>query len=682
MQSVTVQGTEESLEEIPSVGKTGAKLEDIPISIQVIERSLVNAQGGLALKDAIRNSSGVVQGGTDGFGFGDRLQIRGMEARIYNDGFSDGDERNGIPHSLNGVERVEVLEGPGSSLFGSGPPGGTINVVHFTPSPAFGYGGTVQTGSFGLISGAGYITGTTGVTGLNYRLDGLAQHEDGFRSLTSADYELRPVLGWTKGKSLLTFVIDARELRATPDPVGLPYLNGSPITSVSREAKYSTPFSYGDQSLVRSTTSHMWQARPFVTVTNRFSYMYRNLPILRNGDGSSVSGTALISRQLRRQHDILSDYDYEAEPVWTFRTGGVRHSLLTGFEIQHQNDVSNRSTVDLENITNIFDPVIPETSTAGLVFLRDAAHSGFLDELTATYYGLYATDQIDLTQRLKLRVGGRQDWWHTQLAPQVFAPGRILQGTELIEPPNVYKRDDSPFSWNVGAVYRILPGVSPFFGVAHSNLVNFTSEATQNGVQAPESGMQYEAGVKVSTLADHLVVSAAGFDVKRNNVFTLVGDVPVFNDQKTDGGEGNVQVLVGSRWRITANGTGQHAALTDNPSNPAATGKRPVGVPQYIFNLWTTYDLKLGGLSGLTVGGGATSRDRVYGNVLNTLFIPSYTTLDAVLTYTAQSWSGSLGFRNLTDTRYFAAANGAGGFVGEPLSVFFALRRNFGGRHD
>jgi iron complex outermembrane recepter protein len=194
--------------------------------------------------------------------------------------------------------------------------------------------------------------------------------------------------------------------------------------------------------------------------------------------------------------------------------------------------------------------------------------------------------------------------------------------------------------------------------------------------------MQYEAGVKVSTLEDHLVVTAAAFDVKRNNVFTLVGDVPVFNDQKTDGGEGNVQVLVGSRWRITANGTGQHAALTDNPSNPAATGKRPVGVPQYIFNLWTTYDLKLGGFNGLTVGGGVTSRDRMYGNVLNTLFIPSYTTLDAVLTYTAQSWSGSLGFRNLTDTRYFTAANGAGGFVGEPLSVFFALRRNFRGGHD
>ena len=130
----------ETLEQAPTVGKTGTILEDIPQSISVISHELSDLQGDLELRDTVRNASGVIQGGTDGFGFADRFQIRGLEARIYNDGFSDGDERNGIPHSLNGVERVEVLEGPGSSLFGSGPPGGTINLVHYTPSPGTGAG--------------------------------------------------------------------------------------------------------------------------------------------------------------------------------------------------------------------------------------------------------------------------------------------------------------------------------------------------------------------------------------------------------------------------------------------------------------------------------------------------------------------------------------------------------------
>ncbi len=682
-QSVMVQADEASLEQVPTVGKTGTKIEDIPSSIQVIDRTLTNEQGDLELTDVVRNSSGVTQGGgTDGFGFGDRFQIRGLEARIYNDGFSDGDERNGIPHSLNGVERVEVLEGPGSSLFGSGPPGGTINVVHYGPSETRSFGGNFQAGSYDLYSGNAFITGATGVQGLNYRVDGMAQHEDGFRSLKSADYELRPELGWTEGRHALLFSVDGRDLQATPDVSGLIYVNGQPITGVSRETKFSTPFSFANQTLGRGIVSDVWSVKPFVTVTNRFSYMYRNLAVLRNGDSGTVTGIVFSGRQLRQQHDTLNDYDYELEPVWNFRTGRVRHTLLTGFEAQHQGIVSNRSTADLQNITNIYDPVIPETSTAGLVFLRDATHSGFLDDLSATYLGWYATDQMDLTQKLKLRVGGREDRWHTRLAPQVFVPGRILTGTELIEPPNVYTRDDSPFSWNVGAVYRLLPNVSPYFGVARSNLVNFTSEATQNGIQAPESGLQYEAGIKLAALNDHLLVTGAAFDVKRNNVFTLVGDVPVFNDQNTQGGEANVQLLIGQSWKIFANGTGQHAWLTDNPSNPAATGKVPVGVPQRIFNLWTSYDLKSEGVPGLTLAGGVTNRDRMFGSLLDTEFIPSYTTLDAVVSYSADKWNGSLGFRNLTDTRYFIAANGAGGFVGNSRSFFVSVRRTFGSRSE
>jgi iron complex outermembrane recepter protein len=408
-QSITVQGDGERFEQVPAVGKTGTMLQDIPQSIVVISHQLSDSQGDLVLQDTVRNASGVIQGGTDGFGFADRFQIRALEARIYNDGFSYGDERNGIPHSLNGVERVEILEGPGSSLFGSGPPGGTINLVHYTPSPSFGGGAQFQTGSFGLYSGSAYLMGPAGVHGLDYRIDSLTQRKDGFRALSGSDYELRPVLGFTTSNNVLLLVGDGRYLQATPDPAGLIYYNHTPIAVVPRETKYSTPFGFGNQSIGRFTGSDVWQAKPFVTVNNRLSYMYRNLSILRNGDGGSIVGSSFTGRQLRNQHDVVNDLDYEGEPVWSFRTGSVHHTLLTGVEIQHQTVVANRSTADLNNIVNIFAPIVPETSTAGLVFLRDAKHSGFLDQLHATYEGLYATDQVELTSRWKLRIGGRQD---------------------------------------------------------------------------------------------------------------------------------------------------------------------------------------------------------------------------------------------------------------------------------
>ncbi|QMV19957.1 TonB-dependent receptor [Granulicella sp. 5B5] len=677
-QSIAVQGDADALEQVPTVGKTGTMLEDIPQSVVVIGHQLSDSQGDLELAETVRNASGVIQGGTDGFGFGDRFQIRGLEARIYNDGFSDGDERNGIPHSLNGVERVEILEGPGSSLFGSGPPGGTINLVHYTPSPRFGAGAQFQAGSFGLYSGSAYLTGATGVHGLDYRIDSLMQHKDGYRALTAGDYEIRPVVGFTASHNVLLFAGDGRYLQATPDPAGLIYYNHTPITVVPRETKYSTPFGFGDQSLGRFTASDVWQATPLVTVNNRFSYMYRNLSILRNGDGGSVVGSALTGRQLRNQQDVLNDFDYEGEPVWSFRTGSVHHTLLTGVEVQHQVDVSNRSTADLQSIANIFAPVIPETSRAGLSFLRDAAHSGFLDHLNASYEGLYATDQIDVTPRWKLRVGGREDFWQTTLAPQIFVPGRSLGNGVLIEPPSTYSRNDTPFSWNVGTVYRVLPGVSTFFGVAHSNLVNFSSEATQNGVEAPENGTQYEAGVKVAVLNDRVQMTAAAFHVMRNNVFSLVSDIPVFNDQLTQGGEGTVELVLNRRWKLTANGTGMHASLTDNPSNPAATGRRPQGVPNRIVNLWTSYNLPVGRGETFTLAGGFTNRSSMFADLLNTNSIPSYTTADAVASFKARGWSGEFGVRNLTNTLYFTAANGVGGFVGDARSYFGRVQWQFG----
>ncbi|WP_213806090.1 TonB-dependent receptor [Granulicella sp. dw_53] len=677
-QSIIVQGNVETLEQTPTVGKTGTILQDIPQSISVIGHQLSEQQGDLVLQDTVRNASGVIQGGSDGFGFADRFQIRGLEARIFNDGFSDGDERNGIPHSLNGVERVEILEGPGSSLFGSGPPGGTINLVHYTPSPRFGAGAQFQAGSFGLYSGTTFLTGGTGLQGLDYRVDGMAQHEDGFRSLAAADYELRPVLGLTTAHNVLLLAFDGRDLQSTPDPAGLLYVNHTPLTSVGREAKYSTPFSFGNQTIGRFTASDVWQAAPFVTVNNRFSYMYRNLAILRNGDGGTIVGDAFTGRQLRSQHDTINDFDYEAEPVFTFRIGSVRNTLLTGVEAQHQSILANRSTADLPSIANIFAPVIPETTRNGLAFLRDATHSGFLDDLSANYQGLYATDQLDLTSRWKLRIGGRQDWWQTRLSPQVTVPGRSLGNGQLIEPPNVYTRNDTPFSWNVGTVYRILPGVSTFFGVAHSNLANFNSEATQNGVEAPETGMQYEAGVKVAALNDRIMVTAAAFHVMRNNVFSLVSDIPVFNDQLTQGGEGNVELSLSRHWKLNTNATGMHASLTDNPSNPAATGRRPQGVPNRIVNLWTSYDLPLGGHDIITLAGGFTNRSSMFADLLNTNSIPSYTTADLVVNFRTHALTGAFGVRNLTDTLYFTASNGAGGFVGDSRSYFGKVQFRFG----
>ena len=669
---VRVEGEDRrSLRRVPTMGKTGTALQDLPASIQIITRDITEQRGETSLREAIRNVSGVSEGGPSSYGFFDRFLVRGLDPRMSSDGFSDGDEINGFSHSLNGVDHVEVLKGPGSALFGSGPGGGTINIVHLKPQAVAGYGITAQGGAYDTYSTNFYSTGPTGLTGIDYRVDGFAEYAKAFRNLGSTDLELRPDVTWSVGSHEVELAIDARHIDQTPDAYGLLYLNGSPI-DVSRATKYSTPFSFGNQDLARTTLSDAWTVNEHLTIANRLSFLYRDLDLQRNS-GSAVSGDSAVSRQFRRQHDLNNDFDYQLEPLWTFTTGSVGHSLLTGAEVHHEHIRTNRSTADVPDIADIFDPRIQETSVDSLDFECDEHHSCDHDNLSATYLSAYVTDQMDLTDRWKLRIGLRQDWWSTSLTPLSFVPGRTRDGGQPLEPGTTLSRTDAPVSWSVGTLYRIAPGVSPFVGVATSHLANFNSEATQKGIEPPESAIQYEAGVKLAPLGDRLSLTGSAFRVTRENVFTEVGTTIFFNDQETWGGELDAQWRATSRLHVLANLTAQHAELTDNPSQPAATGKQPVGVPSRIANVWSTYDLSFGGLDGFRVGAGLSYRDRVFGNTTNTNEIPAFAVVDAVLGFYRPAWDVALGVNNLTDETYFTTALGAGARVGDPRSVFLTV---------
>ncbi|WP_109479250.1 TonB-dependent siderophore receptor [Paraburkholderia sp. C35] len=668
---------------IPALGKTGTPLKNLPASVQVIPRALLTEQGATMLRQGVSNASGVNVGGQDTKGYYDHFLIRGLNAQIYNDGFSDGDLLGGISHSLNGVDHIEIIEGPGSALFGSGPPGGTINIVHYTPSDEFHFGGNVQSGSYGTIGGSGYVTGPTGISGLNYRVDATISRSDGFRDLASRDEEIRPAFEWKLDNHKIDFSIDARNIHETPDSYGLIYFHGSPITNVSRDAKYSTPFAFAHGDYVRPTLTDEWKINDFLTINNRFSYLHRSLDVLGNGDSTStkVSGNEVVGRQLRQQDDSDNSFDYQLEPVWKFATGTVKHTLLTGFEYQHQTIDTERTTADLPNIPDAFAPVPPETSLAGLNFLCDAKHSCDNDHLVANYYSLYATDQVDITDKLKLRAGVRKDWFDTSLTPNITVPGRFdTQGQPLVAGVTD-SRNDAPVSWNIGVLYKVLPWMSPYVGVSKSHLANFNSENTQNGIGAPESALQYEVGIKFSFLDDRYVLNTALFDVKRDNVaaLTTINDVEsvVFDSQKTKGAEASLDASVTSAWHIVANFTAQDATITSNPQGISSVGNHPQGAPAYMANLWTTYNFSIAGVPGFHVGAGVNYISKTYSDITNVNSIPSYVIANAAFGYDAHRWGIDLNVHNLTDRRYFIAANAAGAYVGESLSAFVDLHANF-----
>ncbi|HWB50786.1 MAG TPA: TonB-dependent receptor [Stellaceae bacterium] len=689
--AIQVQGTTGAVldtrvdnpQQVPSLDKTGTPLGEVPATVHAIPRQVLDEQGDTMLRQSLYNAAGVNFGGQDSKGFYDHFEIRGLNAQIFSDGFSDGDQLGGISHSLNGVERVEVLAGPGSALFGSGPPGGTINLVHFAPSPVLHDGGSLQYGSFNAVTGSAYATGPTGLDGLDFRVDATVAHTDGFRDLAGEDFEIRPSFRWHLGDHTLDVSVDARHIHETPDSYGLIYFHGTPITGVPITAKYSTPFATSVEEVIRPEIIDKWQVGDFLTVNNRFSYLHRTLDTYGNGDSANtqVSGGAVIGRQLRRQADTDDSFDYQFEPVWKFATGFAGHTLLTGFEYQYQTMATNRATADLPNIPNAFAPVPPETSLLSLNYLCDARHSCDDDALLADYYSLYATDQIDVTDQFKLRAGIRKDWWGTSLTPLITVPGRFgTNGLPLIA-NQTQSRDDAPVSWNVGALYKLTPNLSPYFGVSESHLTNFNSENTQNGVGAPESALQYEGGVKTSFLDDRVVLNAAAFYITRDNVAaatTINGvETVVFDSQRTKGVEASLDIAATDQWHILANATAQDAVITSNPQGVTSVGHHPQGVPAVMANLWTTYDFAIGGVPGFKTGVGVNYRDKTFSDITNVNHAPGFIIANALLGYEPSGWGIDLNIRNLTDQRYFVAANGAGAFVGEPLSAFVRVHVDY-----
>jgi iron complex outermembrane recepter protein len=677
------------LQQVPGVGKTGTKLMDLPVSVQIIPREVLTEQGTTTLKDAVTNASGINTGGQDSLGYFDHFLIRGLNAQVYSDGFSDGDQLGGVSHSLNGVRRVEILEGPGSALFGSGPPGGTINIVHYEPSPVFHWGASVQAGSYGTVTNTNYVTGPTAIDGLNYRIDTMFSRADGFRDLGYQDYEIRPEFTWHVGDHTLNFSLDARHLDQTPDSYGLIYRNGSPITGVPIDAKYSTPFSFARQDYIRPTLTDKWDVTDFLTINNRLSYTHRDLDVMRNNDsmsptGTHIAGDTLVGRQLRSQDDSDQFFDYQFEPVWNFNTGSVHHTLLTGFEYQHQILDTNRVTADLPNIANIFAPVPPELSPDSLKFLCDAKHSCDQDHLLGNFYGLYATDQIDLTDKWKLRLGVRQDWFDTELDPLITvptsatnpAPSRFTSTGVPIIAGIPQTRSDTPVSWSVGTLYHLFPGISPYVGVSKSYLTNFNSENTQNGIGAPESALQYEAGIKFSLLNDRVVLNTAAFNISRDNVATLISatDTIVFDSQLTNGVEASIDAKITDQWHLLANATAQSAVITSAPQSLTSVGNHPQGVPATMANLWSTYKFSIGSIQGFVVGAGLNYRDKTYSDTTNVNSVPAYVIGNAMIGWEDAHWGVALNVKNVTNERYFVAANGAGGFVGEGLSAFLTVK--------
>ena len=119
-----------------------------------------------------------------------------------------------------------------------------------------------------------------------------------------------------------------------------------------------------------------------------------------------------------------------------------------------------------------------------------------------------------------------------------------------------------------------------------------------------------------------------------------------------------------------------NAVITDNPQGITSVGNHPQGVPATMANLWSTYKFSIAGIQGFQVGAGLNYRAKTYSDITNVNAVPAFVIGNALFAYDTPTWGVALNIKNFTNERYYLAANGAGGFVGEPLSAFVTVHVN------
>ena len=613
-----------------------------------------------------------VQGG--GYGFANNYTIRGLPMRFLRDGLPDGTSQNGYWRTMYDIERIEVLKGPGSALYGSGQPGGTVNVVTKQPRARFGTEAGALAGSFGTWGAYADTYGAIG-TNLAARLIADVERSDGFRGLGRDIKEISPAFSWAVADDkTLTLDFDHREIKVKPDNYGVLFNSKGQIGTAPRDARFYSPMSDTDQKINRATLSHEWRINSDLTMRTALLNDSRDLHLTRNAgtNGGNAAGV-VTGRQIRDQDDDTRFTMLQNEFVWKANTGAVKHTVLGGVEYNSTSADTVRNTFNLPNIANVAAPVVTETTLAGLPFVPASSYNRNISSHT---WGVYLQDQVDLTEQVKVHAGLRND--------RVSANDTGTVGSVV----RTIKVDDSIRSGSLGAVWQPTRDVSLYAGYSSGGFVNLSTESNAINVK-PETASQKEIGMKANFLDGRYSANVAVFDNRRDDYYiTLPGATEATPDgkDKTQGIELDFSARPMAGLSLLANLVVQDAetlsrSVASNAilgvTNRSIYGARPSGVAKQSARLWGTYEFQDAALRGWGVGLGATYKGDSYADSLNLYNVPGYTIYDAAVFYKTKKWDATLNVRNLTDRVYYLNPTGAGAIPGEPRSAMLTVRMRF-----
>ncbi|MGD1851961.1 MAG: TonB-dependent siderophore receptor, partial [Cyanophyceae cyanobacterium] len=557
---VTGEGDDYFVPESTVGTRTNTPLRDVPQSIQVIPREVLEDQGLIRLNDAIRNASGVVLGENEPRG--QRFNIRGFDsASVLRDGvrLANGGVGNIGFQELANVERIEVLKGPASILFGSLEPGGIINLVTEQPLREPRYELGFRGGNRGLSEPSIDITGPLTADGnVRYRLNALYRTEDYYRDFDTPVERLfiAPVIVIDIGDDTrLSLELEYRD-EERPNDFGLPVI-GDSIADIPLDRAIGNPDDTSTSESFRigyrfeHDFNEDWQLRNSVFFRRYDTSININVSSILVGFGAIPTdfdeSTGDLFIYPARLTQPSSNLEVQTNVVGEFTTGSIEHTLLAGIDFVTFRDLGTEirglfppdpGAVD---VLNIFDPDYDALSSPDLGNLSVIQGSeSFSDSL-----GIYIQDQIKLSDKFIVLAGLRFD--------------SVYQKTEsfsVLGGATESDRQDTAWSPRIGVVYQPSDDVSLYASYAQSFTPNFGS-TFEGGSLDPERGEQFEIGARAELLDDKLSINLALFNLEKENVA-----IPAPNNssssitseaQRSRGVERDIigEILLG--WNIVAN---------------------------------------------------------------------------------------------------------------------------------
>ncbi|GAN70131.1 ligand-gated channel [Acetobacter syzygii] len=665
-EKVDVVGRARTASTMASSGtKTNTPLVNTAQSITVISRHEMDNRGVLSLNQAIRYMAGVLpdQRGATATRY-DLFTLRGFTVPTFLDGLKEQSSPNGYATAqtdTSRLDRIEVLKGPSSALYGQSSPGGLVALSSKLPTEDKFYGGLTATGgSFDLYRVDGDVGGWATKDGfVRYRLYGTVNGSHSQLSQTvNRRYSISPAITiGGDGPTTLTLLGNYQY-----DPKNASY-GSVPLVGSLKKAD----FGYIKQNFYDGDRSYEEFDRNHGSITYIFKHDFnKDWSVASRGryddvrtkyksvygygiyqDASYNRDMAMeqlgnFSRGVGFANERMQNLAFDSQVKGRFDTSILHHQLMVGFDYQQSHATELDGWGSAPSI-NVLHPVYGQKITA------PAASSNYITNQHQV--GLYAQDQIRI-QNLYLTGSLRNDWYRSEQTERMSN--------------SVTHQNPEQITFRASGLYHFNFGLSPYISYA-------TSFAPQAGVVSsdgvhmrqadPSMGKQLEGGFKYQIPSLPVLLSAAGFHIEQTGVLVAVPNSSYSTQSgkvHSDGFEFEAHVEAYKGLDVTA-------AISTQRVHDDSTGHPLIGANRGNASLFAFYTMQSGRLKGFGFGGGVRHVASSYGGTASygSVTVPSYTLFDGSISYdmanlghSFKGWKLQASVRNLFNKRYVASCYG------------------------